>query len=96
MSRLKQLYSENKLKKVGDKCICPSCLTSFIKGSYQQVFCKTKVGTYCKDQYWNKVDPKKRNNTTRISPASARWLSNRLEYDFDYDEDQSWDAHKDR
>jgi len=90
MSRLKQLYSENKLKKVGDKCICPSCSTPFIKGSYQQVFCKTKVGTYCKDQYWNKVDPKKRNNTTRISPASARWLLNHP----DYDDDQGWDAHK--
>ena len=90
MSKSLHLYLENKQKKVGNNCICPSCLTSFIKGSYQQVFCKTKVGTYCKDQYWNKVDPKKRNNTTRISPASARWLLNRL----DYDDDQGWDAHK--
>ncbi len=78
MYKLKHLYLVNKSKKVGDSCVCPSCLVSFVKGSYQQIFCRTKAGTYCKDQYWNKVDPKKRNNTTRISPAAAFWLEDKL------------------
>jgi hypothetical protein len=41
---------------------------------YQQAFCKSRSGTKCKDKYWNTVDPNKRNNTTRISPASTKWL----------------------
>jgi hypothetical protein len=37
--------------------------------------CKcASCGMICKDAYWNTIDPKKRNNTTRISPASKRWL----------------------
>jgi len=76
MGKLKQRYELVKKTKVGDECICPSCGTKFIKSSYQQVFCKTKGGTVCKDKYWNTVTPTKRNNTTRISPASRRWLDN--------------------
>lgn len=55
---MKCLYTENKSKQVGELCVCPTCLSNFIKNSYQQVFCRSKAGTYCKDQYWNKVDPK--------------------------------------
>lgn len=68
----KQRYQLNKEAKVGDTCVCPSCRTEFVKGSYQQVFCKSKRGTKCKDKYWNNVIETKRNNTTRISPANAR------------------------
>jgi hypothetical protein len=74
MKKISQLYSFNKEAKVGDKCICPTCSTEFVKVSYQQVFCKSKSGTKCKDKYWNTVTPTKRNNTTRISPASKRWM----------------------
>jgi len=65
--------------KVGDDITCPSCGTTHEKKSYQSVFCKTKSGTKCKDNYWNNVDPKKRNNKTRISPASARFMAKREE-----------------
>ena len=90
-------YQKNKDAKVGTECSCPSCSTKFIKASYQQAFCKSKSGTICKDAYWNQVDPKKRNNTTRISPASQRWLNKQAEHRErynDYDDDPSWDAHK--
>lgn len=73
---MKQNYKTNKETKVGVECICPSCGTKFIKESYQQTFCKTKGGTVCKDKYWNTVTPTKRNNTTRISPASRRYMNN--------------------
>lgn len=68
-------YEIAKQAKVGDSCQCPSCGSHFIKTNYQQAFCKTKEGTICKDAYWNSVDPSKRNNTTRISPASAAWMA---------------------
>ena len=77
MSKLKILYKQSKSAKVGDKCICPSCKKIFIKTTYQQAFCKTKAGTKCKDYYWNNITPTKRNNTTRISPASARFMAQR-------------------
>lgn len=72
---MKKIYKINKEKKVGDTCVCPSCGTEFVKSHYQQAFCKSKPKTQCKDKYWNTVTPSKRNNTTRISPASARWLA---------------------
>ena len=72
MSKL-ELYKNNKMAQVGATCVCPSCNTSFVKLSYQQVFCKSKSGTVCKDKYWNTVTPTKRCNLTRISPANARW-----------------------
>lgn len=59
---------------VGTECKCPSCRTMFTKTNYQQAFCKTKGGTVCKDNYWNNVTPSKRNNKTRISPASAAYM----------------------
>jgi len=74
MSNIKKLYKLAKSKKVGENVQCPSCGKSFIKTNYQQAFCKTKGGTVCKDKYWNTITPNKRNNTTRISPASAAWL----------------------
>ena len=95
---IKERYNVNKASKVGAECICPSCNTKFTKTNYQQAFCKSKGGTICKDKYWNTVDPNKRNNTTRISPASRRWLNSQAEqrerYN-NYDDDPSWDAHKD-
>lgn len=79
MSKLKAKYKSSKSAKVGDLCVCPSCNSDFIKEHYQQAFCKTKRGTKCKDKYWNTVTPTKRNNTTRISPASARWMAKQEE-----------------
>lgn len=77
MNKIKQMifnYTNATNAKVGDECVCGGCGTKFIKNSYQQKFCKTKPKTQCKDKYWNNVTPNKRNNTTRISPASAAYL----------------------
>lgn len=78
MSMRKQ-YKENKTAKVGDELHCPSCGSLFVKENYQQVFCKTKPKTQCKDKYWNTVTPKKRCNTTRISPANRRYYERHIE-----------------
>jgi hypothetical protein len=80
MGNLISKYELSKNAKVGEQCICPSCNTEFVKTNYQQSFCKNKGGTKCKDAYWNTVTPGKRNNTTRISPASARWLNKQRQY----------------
>ena len=69
----------NRATKVGDECTCPTCGTKFVKMAYNQVFCKSKGGTICKDGYWNFVDESKRNNTTRISPANAAYYQNHIE-----------------
>jgi len=99
IKKSKAVYCDNKQKKVGESCVCPSCGAMYIKSNYQQAFCKTKAGTMCKDKYWNNVTPNKRNNTTRISPANARYYNNVIcverEYYNDFDDDQGWDAHKD-
>lgn len=73
---IRKRYKINKNAKIGNECICPSCGSTFIKTSYQQAFCKTQGGTICKDKYWNTVTPQKRCNTTRISPANARYYTN--------------------
>lgn len=78
MKNIKEKYKINKAAKVGNKCVCPSCGTHFMKTHYAQAFCKSRGGTKCKDKYWNTVDPKKKNNTTRISPASAAWLADKV------------------
>lgn len=100
--KLRDQYNKNKEAKIGETCICPSCKTSFTKQSYQQVFCKSKQGTKCKDKYWNTVTPEKRNNTTRISPANAKYMAlnsrqrtidrqDRLTIELEYDGE--WDGH---
>lgn len=71
--RIKERYMLNKAAKVGETCICPSCSTKFTKEVYQQAFCKTKSGTICKDKYWNTITPKKRYNTTRITPTNDNY-----------------------
>lgn len=81
----KAQYKANKEAKVGESCKCPSCNITFIKTQHQQAFCKSKPGTVCKDAYWNKVTPTKRNNTTRISPASRAFMEH-LERNRDYDD----------
>ena len=95
---IRATYRTNKDAKVGETCYCPSCGQPFRKEHYQQAFCKTKPKTQCKDKYWNTVTPHKRNNVTRISPANARYYAEHIEpfkIDEDFDDDQSWDAHKD-
>jgi hypothetical protein len=61
---------------IGSEIVCPSCGTAHIKKAYNTVFCKTKGGTVCKDNFWNNVDPKKRNNRTRISPGNKAYYNN--------------------
>ncbi len=85
MNKIKALYHNAKTAKIGEKCICPSCGNTFIKNSYQQVFCKTYKGTICKDKYWNTVTLKKRCNTTRISPANKSFYDNRI-VNYNYDD----------
>jgi len=93
--RLKERYNINKAAKVGTEITCPSCGTVFIKKTKAQVFCTVKKGTRCKDFYWNSVTPTKRNNTTRISPANARYYKDVIEPHQNFDDDMEWDAHKD-
>ena len=96
--KIRERYKSNKESKVGTECICPSCGSKFVKTNYQQAFCKSMSGTICKDKYWNTVTPQKRCNTTRISPANQRWMDSQRQYresEIDFDDDQSWDAHKD-
>jgi hypothetical protein len=78
---LKQAYELSKAAKIGETCVCPSCGAKFIKASYQQAFCKSLGKTVCKDHYWNNVIPEKRNNRTRISPASKAFMESRKEKD---------------
>jgi hypothetical protein len=75
---MREKYELTKSAKVGDNCVCPSCGTEFEKTNYQQAFCKSKGKTVCKDKYWNTVTPEKRNNKTRISPASRAFTAARL------------------
>ena len=77
IEEMKAIYQENQKASNSVECICPSCKTKFTKKSYQQIFCKTKAWTKCKDKYWNTVTPEKRNNKTRISPASFVYQANR-------------------
>lgn len=77
---MRNQYIKNKESKIGAKCTCPSCGTLFIKKYYQQAFCKSRSGTTCKDKYWNTIIPEKRNNTTRISPASKEWIENKRKF----------------
>jgi len=113
MNKGKQKLIQAKQKcldaKIGDTIVCPSCGTSHVKKSYQSVFCKSKGGTKCKDNYWNNVDPSKRCNTTRISPANSAYYHNVIlpekarEFGFPDvetmknhvdDSDGCWDAHE--
>ena len=93
--KIKARYKIAKEAKIGDEVTCPSCGTTFIKSTKAQAFCKTKTGTRCKDFYWNNVIPTKRNNTTRISPANARYYEEFIELRQNFDDDMGWDAHKD-
>jgi len=93
--RITARYNLNTKKRVGDTCKCPSCGAEFVKSHYAQKFCRSKAGTVCKDYYWNFVTETKRNNTTRISPANRRYYAEHIEPQQDFDDDQSWDAHKD-
>lgn len=91
---MKEIYAANKAATVGASCKCPACGTVFIKSNYQQAFCKSKKGTACKDKYWNTVTPEKRNNTTRISPASARFTAQRQAEKEAYDNSLLYDPNE--
>jgi uncharacterized protein (DUF2225 family) len=51
LQSLKDLYKKAKAAKVGETIKCPSCHTKFKKTHHQQAFCKTQIGTVCKDYY---------------------------------------------
>jgi len=61
-----QVYQLNKIAPIGTTCECPSCGASFTKKKKDQCFCRTRIGTICKDKFWNTIDPDKRNNSARI------------------------------
>ena len=86
---MKEQYNINRLAKIGDSLKCPSCNSNFKKLSYNQIFCKTKVKTICKDHYWNTITPTKRNNQTRISSASQAWIDIMREKELD----DTWGLH---
>lgn len=92
---LRALYKKAKEAKVGSEIRCPSCLKMHNKKQYNSIF----DGKQCKDNYWNNIDPKKRNNTTRISPANDAYMQEhgigKYREDNNFDDDPSWDAHKD-
>lgn len=95
MQKLKQKYSIAKAKDIGQEATCPCCDRLFIKKTKQQAFCGGRGNTKCKDKYWNTVTPNKRNNTTRISSASADWSARQVlhrgkpySWDDDYYEDE--------
>jgi hypothetical protein len=93
-----EAYTKAREAKVGEFVICPCCGNGYLKIFYNQVFCsnaKTKRFNNCKDKYWNRTDPKKRNNTTRISPANKAYYENVILPRQDFDDDMGWDAHKD-
>jgi|TARA_R110000851_G_scaffold196444_3_gene347405 hypothetical protein len=92
MSKLKAKYQSSKSAKVGDTCVCPTCNSGFVKTNYQQAFCKSKGKTVCKDKYWNTVTPEKRNNTTRISPASASYMASRTQREPQRQRPQAWEV----
>lgn len=79
MKKLKAKYELNKSKSIGEEISCTMCNKVFVKKTKQQAFCGGRWDTRCKDKFWNTVTPNKRNNTTRISPASARWLDKQQE-----------------
>jgi hypothetical protein len=60
-------YNLNKIAKVGDEIICPTCGKHFTKKSYQHVFCRKRgvgksegKGNLCKDTYHNSVNETRR------------------------------------
>lgn len=64
ISTLKDKYNFAKIALVGESIECPVCEKVLIKKTKDHVFCsngRTKGAGNCKDGYWNKVDPKKRN-----------------------------------
>lgn len=89
---MKQLYTIGKTASIGTVISCPGCGMTLVKKTKDHKY----HGSVCKDAYWNNVDPRKRNNTTRISPASARYMSDRRMHAADYDAwPEGWDEHKD-
>jgi hypothetical protein len=99
--KMREAYIRAKTAKIDAYVTCPACGKKFIKKFYNQIFCsnaKTKLSNNCKDKFWNTVDPRKRNNTTRISPANRSYynlyIRERIERAEMVDDDQGWDAHK--
>lgn len=101
INNLKLVYKASTEAKTGSTIVCPGCLKQHVKTYYNTVFCKTKGKTVCKDKYWNTVTPTKRNNTTRISPASFAFLNSAQRIadredilERELNDDGSWDSHQ--
>jgi len=57
--KILRLYKGNKKAAIGVIIKCPSCGLEFKKGKDSHAFCGHP---FCKDDFWNKIDPRKRNN----------------------------------
>jgi endogenous inhibitor of DNA gyrase (YacG/DUF329 family) len=82
INEMKHRYSVAEKSKIGVRINCPACSRLITKKSYQHKFCNKR----CKDFYWNNVIETKRNNVSRISPASRRYMAER-------DENRVFDPH---
>lgn len=51
--QMKDRYARNKMKRIGQTCICPACGKKFVKKTRAQAFCGSRYDTTCKDAYWN-------------------------------------------
>lgn len=92
IDKLKAAYDNTKSAKIGDRISCPTCGKSIVKKTKDHAFCsngRSKGAGNCKDGYWNKVDPVKRNRDTP-------WKRER-DKDRDYVDEgpEGWDGHKD-
>lgn len=89
----KKIYELASDAKAGSTITCAGCGKDLTKTTYHKKFHDNK----CKDAYWNVVDYNKRNNTTRISPASMAYMEEKGwgEFRDDSYHPLEWDAHKD-
>lgn len=61
MSIRKHIYNQNKIKKVGESCMCPICRKKFVKKHYAQAFCSND----CRVKFHNDKQVGKRNEYFR-------------------------------
>ena len=82
-------YKHNKTIIVGKKLNCVVCGKEIIKEKQSYVFC----GLQCKDDFWNKIDPRKR-NSKRVSAVNRRrneWLKGSDNHKTSYDNrNENW------
>lgn len=92
--RPKSIFQLAKEGAIGQQVRCPACGRPFRKKTKAHTFCsngrsRPKGNSNCKDDFWNRMDP----NKSREARRERLGLD---PYELDLDDDQSWDAHKDR